>query len=342
MRLPWGEEIAIDLGSANTHICVKDAGVVVREASYIAFDAGGRHPVAVGLEARRMIERDVAGVQVIRPVRGGVVADFDAAVTMLRLFVHQALGRRPIISPMMITSHPDEASQVERRALIDALRSSGGGRVLSVQRALACAIGAGIPVGGDSSRMVIDLGAGVTDIGVIAMGMATTGVTIRYGGDDLNEIIRRAVKRSQGFSINCATAEQIKLHVGTLLEESNGSSMRVEASIDNGGTPLSTDIDLSEVPALLAHGLNRIIADIIWLLDELTPTQQNEIAANGAILTGGGALLEGIDAYFAQKLGIPVRVATDPLSSTILGLESVLNDPQAVSLQGRRFKATSP
>jgi len=341
MRLPWANEMAIDLGTANTHICVKDAGVVVREPSVIAFDRTGRKPVAVGLEAKRMLERDVVDVRVIQPVKGGVVADFDATVTMLRHFVQQALGRRPLLSPLVITSHPDQATQVERRALIDALRAGGGGQVLSVRKSLATAIGGALPVGGDVSYMVIDLGAGMTNVGIVAMGLATTGVSIRCGGDDLNEMIRRAVRRTQGIRINPVAAEQIKLHVGTLAGSDDGESMRVEGIRDDGEPTISTDIDLADVPTLLAHGLNRIVSEVIWLLRELPPRQQSEIAANGAVLTGAGAMLGGIDSYFAEKLGIPVSVATDPPSCTILGLESVLNDPAAVSLEGRRFRSSN-
>jgi rod shape-determining protein MreB and related proteins len=185
MRLPWSDELAIDLGTAHTHICVKGVGVVVREPSVIAFDAAGRRPVAVGLEAKRMLERDVEGVQVVRPIRGGMVADFDAAVTMLRHFLHQALGRRPLWSPIVVTSHPDGATPVERRALADAIRAGGGGQVMGVQRSLATALGAGVKIGGDTSQMVIDLGAGVTNVGVIAMDLATGGMTERQGATTL-------------------------------------------------------------------------------------------------------------------------------------------------------------
>ncbi len=314
MRLPWGDEIAIDLGTANTHI---------------------------GLEARRMLEHDVEGVHIVCPVRNGVIADFDAAVTMLRHFLQQALGRRPLLSPMVITSHPDEATQVERRALIDAIRAAGGGHVLSLQRALAAAIGGGIQVSSDSSQMVIDLGAGITNAGVVAMGLTTAGLTVRWGGDYLSEVVRRAIRQTQNIRVNPATAEQIKVRVGTLLTNGNDTSIHIEGVNDSGESAISADLDLSEVPSLLSHGLNRIVAEVIWLLDELPPRQQSEIAARGALLTGGGAMLEGVDSYFAEKLGIPVSLATDPPSCTILGLESVLNDPQGVSLQGRRFRTSN-
>lgn len=341
MRLPWGDEPAIDLGTASTHICVKGAGVVVREPSVIAFDASGRRQVAVGLEAKRMLERNVEDVRVVRPIRGGMVADFDAAVAMLRHFLHQALGRRPLWSPLVVTSHPDGATPVERRALVDTIRAAGGGQVLGVQRALATALGAGIQIGGDTSRMIIDMGAGVTNVGIVAMGLATTGASLRYGGDDVDEVLRRAIQQTQGIRISPASAEQVKLHVGTLLPPEEDDSMRVEGVAADGGPPTSADISLTDIPDLLMRGLGRIADEISWLVEELPPRQQSEVAANGAVLTGGGALLGGVDAFLAEKLGIPVKVATDPLSCSILGLESVLSDPHAVSLEGRRFKATA-
>lgn len=342
MRFPWNDEIAIDLGSANTLVSVKGVGVVVREPTVIAFDASGRRPVAIGLEAKRMLERDVTGVRVCRPVRGGVVADFDAAVILLRAFLGQALGKRPLLSPMITTSHPDTATPVEQRALLQTIRAAGGGQVLAVQRALATALGAGMPVDGDTSRMVIDLGAGIANVGVIAMGMTTAGISVRSGGDELDEMIRRAIRRTQGIRISPASAEQVKLRVGTLVEHDDNESMRVDGIAADGEKGMSLDIPLTGLPELMMRGLSRVASEIMWLIEDLPPQAQTEIAANGAVLTGGGALLGGVDAFLAERLGIPVTVATDPLSSTILGLESILNAPQAVSLDGRRFRARKP
>jgi rod shape-determining protein MreB and related proteins len=338
MRLPWGDELAIDVGTSNTHVCVRGAGVVVREPSVIAFEAGNRRAVAVGLEARRMIERGVEGVRVVRPVRGGVIADFDAAVLMLRHFLHRALGRRPIFAPLVVTSHPDDATPVERRALADAIHAAGGGQLVSVQRALANVLGTGMPVDSDSSQAIVDLGAGITNVGIVAMGLATCGTSIRSGGDDLDEMIRRAVRRAHGLRVSHVAAEQIKLHVGSLLPPENGQSMRVDGqpATDEGAS--STDISLVDVPETLIRGLNRIVSEVVWFLEDLTPRQQAEVAANGLTLTGGGALLGGIDAYLAERLGVTVRIATDPMSCTILGLESILGSPHSVSMEGRRFR----
>lgn len=338
MRLPWGDELAIDVGTANTQVCVRGAGVVVREPSVIAFEPTGRRVLAVGLEARRMIERGVEGVRVVRPVRGGVIADFEAAVVMLRHFMHRALGRRPLFSPLIVTSHPDDATPVERRALADAIHAAGGGQLLSVQRALANVLGAGLPVSGDTSQAIVDLGAGITNVGIVAMGLATTGSSVRSGGDDIDEMIRRAVQRAHGLRISPVAAEQIKLHVGSLLPHENGQSLRVDGQPASDGGAASMDISLVDVPETLIRGLNRIVSEVLWFLEDLSPRQQGEVAANGLTLTGGGALLGGIDAYLAEKLGISVRIATDPMSCTILGLESVLNSPHAVSMEGRRFR----
>ena len=339
MRFPWGYELAIDLGTANTHICVKGAGVVVREPSMIAYDGAGRRPIAVGLEARRMLERDVQGVHVLRPIRGGVVADFDATVAMLRHLLHRALGRRPLITPRVIAALPNQATDVERRALADALHAAGGGEIIVVDKSLAAALGAGVRVEGDATRLVVDLGAGATSVGLVAMGMATTGTVVRFGGDDLDELIRRNVKRAQGIQISPTSAEQAKLQVGTLLPPEHGSSLRVDGIAGESGTPATADVALGDVPEMLVRGLNRPITEIAWLLEELPPSQRAEVAANGAVLTGGGALLGAVDAYLAEKLGIPVQVATDPASCTILGLEAMLNEPHAISLGGRRFRA---
>jgi rod shape-determining protein MreB len=210
-----------------------------------------------------------------------------------------------------------------------------------VQKPLATALGAGVRVDGDTSRAVIDQGAGLTSVGVMAMGMSTTSLCVRFGGDDVDEVIRRAVKRAQGISIGAAAAEQIKLQVGTLLPAESNDSVRVDGAAGDGEAGAAADVSLADVPEVLLRALSRIVAEVAWLLEELPPSQHSEVAAAGAVLAGGGALLGAADAYLAERLGIPVQVATDPLSCTILGLEAVLNDPHAVSLEGRRFR-TSP
>jgi len=344
MRLPlWAEDIALDLGTATLRICVKDAGTVVREPTVIAYAGDKRQPAAIGEEAHRMLEREVPGMRVVRPVQGGVVADFDATVTLLKRFVQMALGRRPIIGPTILAAHPPQITPVELRAMTDALHAAGGGQTPTVQSGLAAAIGAGLAVDGNTSHMVVDIGAGSTDISIVSLGLVTAGVSLRYGGDDLDEAIVRAVKWSQGIRITRATAEEVKVRAGSVDPNLTPEITPVSApsANGNGGNKMSADVVVEDLSDILGRALRPIVAEISWVLEDLQPRQQQEIAEAGIVLCGGGALLRGMDTFIADRLNIPVRAATDPMSCTILGLEAILKNIGALSLDGRRFARAS-
>jgi rod shape-determining protein MreB len=338
MNLPWAEELAIDVGTATVHICVKNGGVVVREPAAVAFSDSQRRPVAFGMEARRMLEHGVEGVRVVQPIREGVVADFDATVAMLRHFLHAALGKRPLFSPTVLTARPTSATPVEERALIDALRAAGAGRVFTVQKALAAALGAGQPVDAVETHLAVDLGAGATDIGAISMGMITAGASPHLAGWTLDQAIVRHIKRTQNIRLSNTTAEEIKCRVGTLDSDLVNGNLGNYAPSSVGEDLQAYDLTLDEVPDVISQALVPIYDEIAWLVEQLPPKGRAEIAANGITLTGGTALLKGLPEHMADYLGLPVSAATDPMSSTILGLQAVLNDMSALSLEGRRFR----
>ena len=341
MQFPWTEELGIDLGTANTHVCVKGAGVVVRESTAVAFRESRRRPVCCGTDARRMLERQVPDVEVIRPVRRGVVAEFDAAVEFLRYCLRAALGRRTLFSPTVVAAAPVSATSVERRALVTGLRSAGGGRTYLVPKALAAAIGARLPVSGVESHLVVDVGAGATDIGVISLGTVTRGTTLRYAGDDIDELLLRAIKRTQGVRVDEASAEEAKIRIGSVHPDLGQNSVKVNntASDGNNGEPLA--VVVAGAPELLLRSVSPIINEIGWLIEELPPKQRAEVEENGVTLTGGGALLRGLPELITHRLGVSATVAKDPLSCTILGLESILGDLSALTMDGRRFSATA-
>ncbi len=332
----WGDELAIDLGTANVHVCVKDAGIVVRQSSMIAYNES-RRPVAVGTEARRMLERGVPGVIIVRPLQGGTVANFDATVELLRSCIRAALGRRPILSPRVVVATPIDPTSVEYRALRDALRAGGAGRIYHVPRPLAAAIGAAVPLDGAEARLVIDIGAGSTDIGVVSLGAITAGTTIRYGGDDLDEALVRRLKRVHQISIGRGTAEELKAQVGAVQPELAQNAERLKALLGNEANPNGVTRLSAELPELLGRGLLPVLSEVRWIVEELPPKQRAEVKEQGAVLTGGVALLAGIGPFVAERLEMPVAVARDPLSCTILGLESILGDLRSLSLEGRRF-----
>jgi rod shape-determining protein MreB len=342
MQLPWAEEIAIDLGTANTHVYVKAAGVLVRESTAVAYQEARRRPVCFGTDAKRLLERQVPGVEVVRPVRRGVIASFDAAVELVRHFLRQALGRRFLFSPTVVAAVPLQASSVERRALTTCLRSAGSGHTIIVPKVLAAAVGARVPAAGVDSQVVVDVGAGATDIGVISMGTVTSGTTLRYGGDDIDEALIRAIKRSQNVRVDQPSAEEVKIRVGSVHPDLGQDIVKVTPPTTNGNGSEPLAIVLQGAPELLLKAVLPIINEIGWIIDELPPRQRAEVEQSGVVLTGGCALLRGFPDLVTHRLGVPATVAKDPLSCTILGLESILGDLRALTLGGRRFSLTAP
>lgn len=333
--LPWKQKIAIDVGTATCHVSVKDAGLLVREPMVIAFETERRRPIAYGSEAKQMLDREVSDVEVIRPLEGGVVADFDAAVTLLRHFIHEALGHRPLLAPTVVTGEPTRATQVEQRALINALKAAGAGDVITVPRALAAAIGAGVPMDQPECRLIVDMGAGSTDIGVVSMGMIAAGEALHFGGDDLDEAIRRYVQRRYRVSIGAARAEDIKILAGALSPDMVGEQVRLSdlQEGENNGNGQR----LEGVAELMRSSLKPAASEVLWILDALPERQLDEITQVESILTGGCAQLRGITELLSDELAMRFTSAPDPMSCTILGLEAILNDLEALSLDGRRF-----
>jgi len=286
-----------------------------------------------------MLERQVPGVEVVRPLGHGIVADFDATVDLLKHFIRSALGRRAILfSPAVVVSAPLDATGVQRNALTTGLRSAGAGQAYIVPKALAAALGARLPVSGVESHLIVDVGAGATDIGVISMGTVTAGTTLPYGGDDIDQAIVRAIRRSQGVRVDLASAEEAKIRVGSVHPDLGQDRVTVNgvATNGNGGAePLA--ITLQGAPELLLKAVMPIVSEIAWVMDGLPTKQRAEVEQNGITLTGGCALLRGFPELVTHHLNLPATVAKDPLSCTILGIESITADLSALTLEGRRF-----
>jgi len=333
----WGEPVGIDLGTSHTQVCVRREGVVVRHPTAVAYAEGRRGVYATGEEARLMEGRDIPGVRVVRPMRGGVVADFDAAADLVRFCLREAVGRRPFVSPPVVAAAPTESTPVEQRALHDCLRNAGAGKVYLVPKGLAAGRGLQQPIDEAEARMIVDMGGGATDIGIMSMGAITGGRSLHYAGDDLDEAIVRWVKRRNGVRIGPHTAEQLKLRVSAVAPALARQHVSVDDLETNNGNLLDADVPLHEVPNVLARAIAPVGAEIRWLLEELPPERRGELAANGMALTGGTALLRGLAALMEEKTGLPITVARDPLSCTILGIESILDDLDSLSLSGRRF-----
>ena len=339
--LPWTDQLALDLGSSSVHIAVKGEGIVLREPSFVGFDSQHNKPIAFGSEARQLWERGVDDVEIVRPIHSSVVADFDSAVAMLREFIRRALGRRPLFAPMVVIATPASATQVERRALHDSLHAAGAGHIVDVQRPLAVGLGADLPLQSDDSYLIVDIGAGSTNAGVFHNGLVTATRSVRFGGNDLNEAIIRTIRRQRGIRLSVSAAEHLKREAGSVQAALANGPVHVDdvVIVNNDQHLTSYEMDLEQIPQILTEAFEPLLEELQWLVEELPRAQKQQVVGGGMVLSGGTALLEGLDKLIAAHLHLPCRVATDPISCTILGLEMVLSDIEALSLGGQRFGA---
>jgi len=331
----------MDVGSASVHIAAKGKGIVVREPSFVGFDSHHTKPVAFGTEARQLWERGVDDVEIVRPIRGSVVADFDATVAMLREFIRRALGRRPLFAPMVVIATPPSATQVEGRALHDSLHVAGAGHIVDVQRPLAVGLGADLPLQSEDSYLIVDIGAGSTSSAVFHNGLVTAARSFRFGGDHLNEAIIRTIRRQRGIRLSDSAAEHLKREAGSLQTVLGNGPVHVNdvVAVTDNQQIESYEMDLEQVPQILTEAFEPLIEELQWLLEELPRTQTQQVVGGGVVLSGGTALLGGLDELIASRLHLPCRVASDPISCTILGLQTVLTNLEALSLGGQRFAA---
>ncbi len=330
----WAAPLAIDLGTANTRVWARNGKAPIREASAVAYARNGR-PVAVGREAWELAQRQAEGVRVVRPIRRGQVAEFAPAVAMLRQFVRRALERRPVFSPQAVVAVPAEISEVGRRAVRDALRAAGVSRVFAIPKSLAACLGSGLPAEAPDSRLVIDMGAGITEVGVVSMGMLTAARSIPLGGADLDEAIRKFLWRNLGLALSQAEAEQIKLHVASVDPAQAGNSLDLSSLLPPGRT---TSIESADIAGVLAEALEPLADEIAWTIEQLGAKQRQEVQANGAVLCGGTALLRGLADLLSSRLALRVFVAEDPLSATILGLGAVASELAAAPAAARQLE----
>lgn len=324
----FSNDLAIDLGTANTLIYVKGKGIVSNEPSVVAVQNGGkdgRKIVAVGTEAKRMCGRTPVGITAVRPMKDGVIADFEVTEEMLRYFIQKAHNRRALVRPRVIVCVPFGITAVERRAVRESTESAGAREVYLVEEPMAAAIGAGLPVTEACGSMIVDIGGGTTEVAVISLKGIVYSESIRVGGDKMDEAIMNYVRRSYNLAIGDRTAEQIKIALGTALP--TGEDRRVEVTGRDlvGGLPKSIEISEEEVREALSEPLRQII-EVIRLVLERTPAElAADIVDRGITLAGGGVLLRNLDVLLRQATGLPVVLAEDPLTAVVLGSGKILD-----------------
>ncbi|MDR3511928.1 MAG: rod shape-determining protein [Caulobacteraceae bacterium] len=327
----FSSDIAIDLGTANTLIYMKGKGIVLDEPSVVALRvASGRRSVyAVGTEAKQMLGRNPSHVEVIRPMRDGVIADFEVAEEMIKHFIRRALRRATFVTPRVIVCTPFGASDVERRAIKDSCLNAGAGLVTMVEEPIAAAIGAGLPIHGPTGSMVVDIGGGTTEIAVLALSGIVAARSLRIGGVKMDDAILNHVRRSYNLLIGEPTAELIKKQLGSAGPRSDGApaAMVIRGrDLSTGGVQERTVSD-EEIQQVLSEPIRRIVEGIHVVLEATPPELTADIARDGVTLTGGGALLAGLDKAIEEDLGVKVQVAEEPLSCVVRGCGRLLAEP---------------
>ncbi len=319
-------DMAIDLGTAHTLVCVQGKGVVLNEPSVVAIERHTNKILAVGSEAKRMVGRTPGHIQAIRPMKEGVIADFETAERMLRYFITKVHDRRALIRPRIIIGVPSRITQVEKRAVKESAELAGAREVYLIEEAMAAAIGAGLPITEPSGNMVIDIGGGTTDIAIIALGGIVYSASVRIAGDQIDSAIMNYIKRAHGLLIGEPMAERVKFEIGSAYALPERTQMVVNGRDLIAGVPRSIVLEDAEIREVLQEAMAPIVAAIRIALENTPPELAGDIVDRGIVLTGGGALLRGLDAWLRDETGLPIVPADNPLTSVVLGVGKMLEE----------------
>src|SRR5687767_2756242 len=329
----FSSDMAIDLGTANTLVYVKGRGIVLNEPSVVAIadNRGKKHVLAVGDEAKLMLGRTPGNIQAIRPLRDGVIADFEVAEEMIKHFIRKVHNnRRSFARPQIIVCVPSGSTAVERRAIQESAESAGASKVWLIEEPMAAAIGAGLPVTEPTGSMVVDIGGGTTEVAVLSLSGIVYSRSVRVGGDKMDEAIISYMRRNHNLLIGETTAERIKKEIGTARAPADGEGLSIEVKGRDlmQGVPREVRISEKQASDALSEPVGQIVDAVKMALEATPPELASDIADKGIMLTGGGALLRGLDAEIRDHTGLPVTVADDPLSCVALGCGKVLEHPK--------------
>jgi rod shape-determining protein MreB len=323
----FSNDVAIDLGTANTLVYLRGKGIVLNEPSVVAVDRTTNKVIAVGKEAKSMLGRTPDEIHAVRPLKDGVIADFEKTEDLLREFIQKALRRRTWVRPRIIICVPSGITEVEKRAVQDSAQHAGAREVLLVPEPIAAAIGVGLPVGKPSGNMIIDIGGGTTEIAVMALNSIVNQQSIRVGGDEMDEAIVQYVKKAYNLLIGEQTAEQIKIKIGSAFRLEQEEEMEIKGRDLVAGIPKTMKISSVEVREALSEPLQQIVDALMQSLEKTPPELASDIVDRGIVMTGGGSLLRGIDMLLREATNLPITVAEDPLSCVVLGTGKILDDP---------------
>lgn len=318
-------DMGIDLGTATVLVYIKGKGIVLKEPSVVAIDRNANKVLAVGEEARQMIGRTPGNIVAIRPLRDGVISDYDITEKMLKHFIRKACGKRKVGAPRVVICVPCEATEVEKRAVKDAAVNAGAKKVFLIEEPLAAAIGSGLDITKASGNMVIDIGGGTTDIAVISLGGMVVRSSIKVAGDNFDDAIIRYIRKKHKLMIGERTAEELKINIGTAYKREDDVTMEIRGRDLITGLPKNISVSSEEMREALSESVNAIAECTHSVLEKTPPELAADIADKGIMMTGGGSLLHGLDKLIAEVTKVPVYVAQDSVSSVALGTGEVLN-----------------
>jgi rod shape-determining protein MreB len=330
----FSNDMAIDLGTANTIVSVRGKGIIINEPSVVAVQSdrhGKDRILAVGQEAKQMIGKTPLNIQAVRPMQDGVIADFEMTERMIRYFIEKAHSRKSFIRPRIIICIPYGITQVEKKAVEESAMSAGAREVFLVEEPMAAAIGAGIPVSDPSGYVVVDIGGGTTEIGVTSLGGLVLCKSIKVAGDKFDKSIIEHVRQNFNLFIGERTAENIKIEIGTAVKLGTELKMKVKGR-DNSGLLSTIELGSEGVRIAIKEPLKEIVSAIKSVLENMPPDLASDIVDNGVIITGGGALIRGLDTYLADIIKLPVRIADEPLLSVAYGTSQVLDQEELLKL----------
>ena len=327
--LGWfSNDLAIDLGTANTLVFVKGNGIVLDEPSVVAVRRNGRgnnKVLAVGNEAKMMLGRTPGNIVAIRPMKEGVIADFEIAESMLRHFIKKVHRRRTLVRPRIVVCVPSGITQVEKRAVRESAESAGAREVFLIEEPMAAAIGAGLPITEPTSNMVVDIGGGTTEVAVISLAGIVYSKSVRVGGDKMDEAIIQYIKNKYNLLIGERTAELIKTTIGNAFRGGEAERMQIKGRDLTSGIPKIVGIDSDEVREAISEQVKTIVETVKIALEQTPPELAADIVDNGIVTTGGGALLKNLDKLLREETGLPISITEDPLSTVVLGSGKALD-----------------
>ena len=337
LRGYFSSDLAIDLGTANTLIYVRGKGIILNEPSVVAIrqeygPRGNRTVLAVGTEAKKMLGRTPGSIQAIRPMKDGVIADFTVTGEMLKYFIRKVHEKRMFQpSPRIVICVPCGSTQVERRAIRESAISAGAREVYLIEEPMAAAIGADLPIADPTGSMILDVGGGTTEVGVISLGGIVYSHSLRIAGDKMDEAITNYVRRKYGILIGEATAERVKKEIGTAWPEGELREMEIKGRHIADGVPRSVTLNSKEVHSALTECLNGIVTAIKKALEQTPPELAADIAEKGLVVAGGGALLKHLDHMLREETGLPIVITDDPLTCVVRGCGRALEETEKLS-----------